>query len=143
MKGFLLLPALLIFLFGTPAFADFAKGQKAFDNSDYAAALKEWKPLAEKGNAPAQFWVGFIYEQDRGVPYDPKAAFKWYKLAAEQGHDKAQHKLGFLYSIGEGVTQDYKAAFKWVGLAIEQGNASHGAVHVEDEIASITYTIAV
>ena len=35
--------------------ADFEKGLDAYKNKDYATALREWKPLAEQGNARAQF----------------------------------------------------------------------------------------
>ena len=38
--------------------------QKGFDvhkKGDYATALKEWKPLAEGGNATAQHYLGIIY----------------------------------------------------------------------------------
>jgi len=42
---------LLILLLGTPAYADYAKGKEASDRGDYETALKEWKPLAEQGDA--------------------------------------------------------------------------------------------
>ena len=51
MKGFLILPVLLILLFGTPAFADCLAGKKVYNNRDYATALKEWKPLTDQGYA--------------------------------------------------------------------------------------------
>ena len=35
--------------------ADFQKGVDAFESGDYATALREWKLLAEQGNASAQF----------------------------------------------------------------------------------------
>ncbi len=55
MKGFLAFPVLIIFIFGTPAFADFAKAQEAYEKGDYATALKELEPLAEQGDAIAQY----------------------------------------------------------------------------------------
>ena len=33
---------------------DYQKGYVAFRSGDYATALREWKPLAEQGNAIAQ-----------------------------------------------------------------------------------------
>ena len=56
-KLFLLLTVflvLLILLIGTPAFADFQKGLDAANRGDFATALKEWRPLAEQGDADAQ-----------------------------------------------------------------------------------------
>ena len=57
MNRLLILPALLLtLLVGNPAFsADFQKGATAYESGDYATALREWKPLAEQGNASAQF----------------------------------------------------------------------------------------
>jgi len=35
--------------------ADLQKGLTAYQNGDYATALREWTPLAEQGDADAQF----------------------------------------------------------------------------------------
>ena len=51
-------PVLVILLFGTPAFADFQKGVEAYERRDFAAALKEWKPLAEQGDAERAIFQG-------------------------------------------------------------------------------------
>ena len=58
MKGSLILPTIFILLICTPALADFDKGWEAYYNGDYATALKEFKPLAEQGDAKAQFNLG-------------------------------------------------------------------------------------
>lgn len=34
--------------------------QTAYDHGDYATALRLWQPLAEGGNADAQFNLGFM-----------------------------------------------------------------------------------
>ncbi len=52
---------------------------------DYAAALREWRPLAEAGNASAQNNLGFMYLNGRGVPRDYVQAHIWFNLAAGQG----------------------------------------------------------
>jgi len=51
-----------------PAWADFKKGLTAYETGNYATALKEWRPLAEKGDADAQYSLGLMYDQGRGVP---------------------------------------------------------------------------
>ena len=40
---------------------------------------------AEKGNASAQFSLGFMYEKGQGVPQDYVQAYMWFSLAAAQG----------------------------------------------------------
>ena len=71
-------------------------GGAAYDRGDYATALKEFRPLAEQGNADAQFNLGFMYENGLGVPQDYAEAVKWYRNAAEQGYAQGQANLGLM-----------------------------------------------
>jgi WD40 repeat protein len=45
-----------------------------------------YRKAAEQGNADAQYSLGFMYENGRGVPRDDTAAASWYQKAAEQGN---------------------------------------------------------
>ena len=113
--------ALLLAHVGMSWSADFQKGLAAAKSGDFATALREWKPLAEQGNAAAQYNLGQMYRRGQGVPHDYKTAVKWYRLAAEQGNAYAQTNLGNRYRSGQGVPVDYKTAEKWFRLAAEQG----------------------
>ena len=125
MRTLIIIPVLLFsLLLGVPSYsADFNKGLTAAQSGDFATALKEWKPLAEEGNAVAQNNLGLMYQNGWGVPQDDKEAVYWYKLAAEQGDAKAQYNLGVMYDVGEGVPQDDKEAVRWYTLAAEQEHA--------------------
>ena len=103
---------------------EFQVGLDAAERGDYATALREWTPLAEQGDAKAQYNLGVMYENGQGVPQDYKTAVKWFTLAAEQGYDFAQFNLGLMYNNGEGVLQDYATARKWFTLAAGQEHAS-------------------
>jgi hypothetical protein len=103
--------------------ADYQKGLDAYNAGDYATAMKEWRPLAEQGNADAQYNLGFMYSNGNGVPQDDVEAMKWYRLAADQGYARAQAGLGFMYYNGDGVPEDYVEAYKWWNLAAAQGYA--------------------
>ena len=37
---------------------DYDAGFKAYEQKDYATALKHWRPIAKQGNAMAQFQLG-------------------------------------------------------------------------------------
>ena len=65
--------------------ADFEKGLAAYDRSDYATALREWKPLAKQGHAKAQSSLGTMFAEGRGVPQDYIQAHMWSNLAATIG----------------------------------------------------------
>jgi len=116
-------PALFLFLAVCPADAGFKEGVTAFRLGDYAAALREFRPLAEKGVAEAQFNLGVMYRTGLGVKEDPAEALRWYRKAAERGHAKAQLNLGTLYARGLGAKEDPAEAFKWHRRAAEQGLA--------------------
>jgi TPR repeat protein len=76
---------------------DFDKGLNAYRNADYATALEEWRPLAEKGNAKAQDGLGLMYATGKGVPKNSIAAADWWMRAAQQNYAKSQYNLGVLY----------------------------------------------
>ena len=105
---------------------DYEAGLAAYDAGDYEAALAEWRPLAEQGNAAAQNNLGHVYDNGQGVPQDHAEAVKWYRLSAEQGYVIAQNNLGAKYDKGEGVLQDYATAHMWFNLAGSNGDADGG-----------------
>jgi TPR repeat protein len=114
---------LSIICLAVPAWADFQAGMDANNRGDYATALREWRPLAEQGDALAQYNLGILYRKGRGVPQDDVQARQWYAKAAAQGQAKAQFNLGTLYFNGEGVPKDYQQALRWFRLAADQGEA--------------------
>ena len=68
---------------------DFDAGNEAYKRGDYAAALREWRTLAEQGDAEAQNRLGIMYLLSQGVPQDLVLAHLWLSLAARQGHETA------------------------------------------------------
>ncbi|MEE9250423.1 MAG: tetratricopeptide repeat protein [Alphaproteobacteria bacterium] len=107
----------------TSAWAGFDEGKAAFDNGDYATAMAEWLPLAERDDAEARYHVGLLYRNGWGVLRDDTEAARWYRLAAYQGHLNAQFDLALMYEHGQGVTSDEIEAAKWYRLAAAQGYA--------------------
>ena len=114
---------LSIICLAVPAWADYKAGEDAYNRGDYATALREWRPLAEQGDARAQYNLGVLYRKGRGVPQDDVQARQWYEKAAAQGQAKAQYNLGTLYLNGSGVPKDYQQALRWFRMAADQGEA--------------------
>jgi clan AA aspartic protease (TIGR02281 family) len=96
-------------------------GLRAWKSEDYATAMRLLRPLAESGNAIAQYFVGDMYDRGLGVEQSYVQAAIWYRKAAEQGERLAQTGLGFLYQYGNGVPKDYAEAMKWMLKAAKQG----------------------
>ena len=110
-------------VFAGAARPDFQTGLAAYRQGDYAAALREWQPVAEQGDANAQYNLGLLYALGQGVPQDFKRAAEWYEKAARQGVAAAQYNLGVIYANGQGVPQNVTEARQWFARAAEQGVA--------------------
>ena len=157
MKAFIRCAVVALML--TPALSvaqDFDVGLAAAEAGDFATALREWTPLAEQGNAAAQYNLGqmyrngygvaqghadaqtnlgLMYKNGDGVAQDYAEAVKWYRLAAEQGNAAAQTNLGIMYANGDGVAQDYVTAHMWVNIAAASG--AENARENRDTIAGV------
>ncbi len=121
-----------------PASAGYDEGAAAFKRGDYAAALRELRPLADQGNVAAQWLVYSMYSNGQGVPQDHAKAARWSRKAAEQGMAEAQGNLGFIYEDGQGVPQDHVQAHMWFGLAASSfppGEDRDTAVKYRDIVA--------
>ena len=60
---------------------------------DGRRALSWLRDAADQGYARAEYYVGLMYEDGRGVPQDPAEALLWFRRAAAQGHADAQRRL--------------------------------------------------
>jgi len=86
-KSLIISCGLAVFILAQPVVAGpLEDGQAAFDSKDYATALKLWRPLAEQGDANAEFSLGKIYDYGFGVPQDYEEAVKCVKAGAIMRH---------------------------------------------------------
>ena len=123
MRVLMLIVVLLVSGAAVPAVAGpLEDADAAYDRGDYATALRLWRPLAEQGDAIAQFALGIVYANGQGVPQDYAAAVLWFRMAAKQGDDRAQFNLGTMYDKGKGAPQNYATAVSWYREAAEQGH---------------------
>ncbi len=84
------------------------------------AAIQQWREAAVRGDAVAQFNLGVVYGEGKGVARNAEEAARWYRKSAEQGNAAAQNNLGTLYLQGQGVTQDVTEAERWYRKAAAQ-----------------------
>jgi TPR repeat protein len=93
-------------------------GIEAWLAGDHAGAIRRWRPLAERGDADAQFNIGQAYRYGRGVPADLKIAQGWFEKAAAKGHGQAIANLGLLlFQSGQRAQ-----AMPWVKKAADAGD---------------------
>jgi peptidoglycan hydrolase-like protein with peptidoglycan-binding domain len=87
-KQALLAGALLLTSAGM-SFADYNAGSSAFNGGNYMRAYHEFKQSADAGNSLAQFMMGRLYAEGRGVVADNTAAYMWYDLSVSSGNGRA------------------------------------------------------
>ena len=81
--------ALFLLLSVSMVNAGYAEGKRAYDNKDYSTALTELKPLAEQGDADAQYNLGAMYANGHGVKKNTVLAIQYYRMAEKKGNKKA------------------------------------------------------
>ena len=99
---------------------DFSDGLKFTLRGNHEQAAGAFRKSAEAGNSEAQFKIGLMYEEGRGVAQDYAQAAAWYLKAAELNHTHAQFRLGKLLMEGKGVSLDRVEAYKWFSIANEK-----------------------
>jgi TPR repeat protein len=91
---------------------------------DDVEAVRWYRAAAEQGNAGAQFNLGAMHYNGKGMVVDYAAAAKWWKLAADQGQVNAisnlPHALAHLFPPGTAV--------ELVGLQAASFNGKRGVV---------------
>lgn len=126
------LASLLVVALAVPALADLEAGLLAYKNMQYDRALQELHPLAQKGNAKAQLYMGLLCSETPGLPQDFKQAAQWFQKAAEQGEAEAQNQLGSLYVLGLGVPESFIKGAMWFNLAAGKGN-----IHAKERLKAL------
>ena len=104
---------------------DLKKGKKAYKEGNFDKAIKFFRRSSEDGNIVADWYLGHIYLEGRGVPRDNAMAFSYYSRVAESydpdERDKnrlrimvdAQLRVADYYRVGiadAGIKSNYKVA---------------------------------
>lgn len=138
MRSFLLVMVLVVDSAIAVAGLSSDEPYEALQRGDFRLAAGLFYPLAEKGDARAQYNLGLLYASGLGVAHDYQAALKWHRLAAKQGHAGAQNELAQMYTKGQGVTQDYVRAYMWYSIAAESlsGGSKQELMKDREKVAS-------
>lgn len=112
--------ALIVMLLAAPAWAaDFAQGERLYDAGQWREASAELAPLAEQGEARAQFLLGaMLLDGGNGVGKDRSRALALLARAAEQQHPGAIFELYLAHQLPESL--------RWAERLAAQGNRLQG-----------------
>jgi len=107
---------------------DLASGIAAFEAKEFRRARQLLQPLAESGNAEAQYRLAIQHQAGLGVVANPMQASHWMREAAAQDHGLALHGLGIMYLYGECVEKNEQRAAECLQRAADQQLAGSMAV---------------
>ena len=82
--------------------------------------MREYRKAAEQGDAAAQYNLGLMYANGRGVPQDYVEAHKWLNLAATQGIKPAFENRNLVakemtpadVSLAQELAREWRAAYQ-------------------------------
>lgn len=80
------------------------KARQAYNQENYGEAAAILTPLAEQGDANAQYALGYLYHNGLGVPRNYKLALQWMTAASAKGNQKATEALRRISEIEGDVT---------------------------------------
>ena len=109
-----------------------AEAELAVRSREPARAVAIWKPLAERGNAEAQYRLGVALRTGAGIDVDYERAAHWLERASKAGHVDATFALAAMVQKGRGVKADRSRA-----LALYEQAAQRGHVGAKRKLAAI------
>ena len=101
---------------------DAKKGLQFAVNGEYRQAVDIWLPLAEEGDAEAQYYMGVVYKDGLGVEINYDQFRYWTSRSAFQGSPSAMFNLGIMYEYSLGTNEDKNKAFLWYSRAAQEGD---------------------
>lgn len=119
--SFLILLFFLISAVSTVLASQTDEALQAFQKGDLSKAVELWLSEANAGDSEAQYILGSLYFEGKGVTQNYAEAMKWFQASAEQGYALSQNALANMYFSATGVDTDYALAVHWWLLASEQG----------------------
>ncbi|MGQ5523125.1 tetratricopeptide repeat protein [Chitinimonas sp. PSY-7] len=115
----ILLTSLLI---GPISFAaDIDDAYAAYTAGQYEKAFTQYKTLAERGDALAQFNYAMMLKQGEG--HENSTDWQsWLEKAAKAGLVSAAYAMGLAYEYGNGMEKSQSLASHWFQVAAEKGH---------------------
>lgn len=103
---------------------EYLRAEADFRALNYSRAYLELLPLAQRGDARAEFLIGAMSDNGMGpAQLNPAEAVRWYVTAAEKNNPDAQYALANAYASGRGgLPVDAKKSIDWLQKAASNGN---------------------
>jgi Transglycosylase SLT domain/Sel1 repeat len=109
--------------------------------NSYAEVVANYCKQAKYGDADAQYALGWMYSNGKGVAVDEKVALQLFTMAAEQGHSSAQESLAKLSHVSPSSTLlDCLQPDPPPTIADNTDNAQNEKKEISDKTAALFYS---
>ncbi len=88
-------------LHGCPALQ---QAKVTFESGNYQSAFHQLLPIADAGNAEAQYALGYLYYYGFGAPQDNESGVFWINKSAKQGYVPAIQALDRIHASHQTIT---------------------------------------
>jgi hypothetical protein len=97
---------------------DLKKAKKAYKKGNYDTAIKFFRKSSEDGNVVADWFLGHIYREGRGVPRDDATAFSYYSRVADtyDPDERDQNRLRIMVDAQLRVADYYRVGIADAGI---------------------------
>lgn len=89
---------------------------------DMSESMRWFEKAGEAGHASANYNLGVLKLNGRGVPQDKRTAAKHFKAAGEAGHQDSMTNLAMMLVKGDGLPRDLQLGAQWLVKAAKTGN---------------------
>jgi uncharacterized protein len=101
---------------------DLKKAKKAYIAGNYERSIRYFKKASDDGNIVADWYLGHIYRQGRGVPVDHAVAYSYYSRVADAFNPEEEDKNRLRIMV-DGQLQI--AQYEWKGIPSAGMKANH------------------
>lgn len=101
----------------------YEQARRAYEQGDYRRVMGIETPFAERGDPEAQYVMGELFYNGKGVTQNYDRAAEWFSKAAEQSHVGAEFVLEPMHYNGQGFKKNTVVAAEWFKRAADQGLA--------------------
>ncbi len=97
-------------------------GAESYSRGEYEKAANLWLAEANEGSVDAQFNLGILYYEGKGVDRDRNESIFWFSKAAQAGHAQAQYNLGHLLVEKQQDLAQVRRGVVWWKRSAENGS---------------------
>ena len=90
------------------------------DQLSLGAQIQEFENWANSNSVEANYLLGLMYYEGKGVRRDYSRAISYFDIAANAGYSPAQNMMGVCFEQGQGTSSDYDEAAQWYYKAAQQ-----------------------